>query len=560
MTQDAALSILKTGANVFLTGEPGSGKTHAINRYVEYLRARGVAPAITASTGIAATHVGGMTIHSWSGIGIRKALSEEDLDALVRRKRVAARIGHAHVLIIDEISMLDARTLDLAEEVCRTLKQNGLPWGGLQVVFVGDFFQLPPIAREGEEPPQFSFHASAWETANPTVCYLTEQYRQDDPRFLSALTSIRNAAIAEEIHALLSTRNIQPKDGKDQTRLYAHNADVDRVNIARLAGLPGKEEMFAMESRGPKQFADQLKRGCLSPETLRLKAGARVMFTKNNYEEGFVNGTIGEVRGFAKENGNPLVQTREGRVIKVAPMEWSMTDGSKTLAKIIQTPLRLAWAITVHKSQGMTLDSAIVDLSDAFEYGQGYVALSRLRTLEGLFLLGYNRRALEVHPEILEIDQAFRAQSRATEAAAARILPEEQIRTERNFILACGGKTRSEEPRTKKNRVQAIQRESTYEKTLALWRERKSVEDIAKIREITKGTVVTHLVELFMQGKMEMSEVRRLASPALLSALPEISFAFKELGMEKLSPIFQKFGGAYSYDDLRLARILLSDS
>ncbi|MDP3697026.1 MAG: AAA family ATPase, partial [Candidatus Taylorbacteria bacterium] len=198
MTQEIALSILKTGKNVFLTGEPGSGKTHTINRYVAYLKEHGIDPAITASTGIAATHIGGMTIHSWSGIGIKKELSPADFGRVVSLRRASARVKKAGVLIIDEISMLDAKTINLIDTVCRAIKRSQEPFGGIQVVLVGDFFQLPPVRREDEEPYKFAFESEAWMSANLSVCYLTEQYRQSDPKFLGVLSAIRSGQVLQE--------------------------------------------------------------------------------------------------------------------------------------------------------------------------------------------------------------------------------------------------------------------------------------------------------------------------------------------------------------------------
>ena len=183
MTQAQALTILQTGANVFLTGEPGSGKTHTINEYVAYLHARGIEPAITASTGIAATHIGGMTIHSWSGVGIKTKLDKNDLDKIASNSYIAKRVRRAQVLIIDEVSMLAPQTLSMIEAICREIKQSEEPFGGMQIVLVGDFFQLPPIVKTevetdsqisfSEEPPaRFAYDSPAWERSNPVVCYL----------------------------------------------------------------------------------------------------------------------------------------------------------------------------------------------------------------------------------------------------------------------------------------------------------------------------------------------------------------------------------------------------
>jgi hypothetical protein len=178
-----------------------------------------------------------------------------------------------------------------------------------------------------------------------------------------------------------------------------------------------------MSAKGPQPFVQSLQRGCLSPETLELKRGAVVMFTKNDPAGRYVNGTLGIVEEFGKEDGEPIVMTRSGKRVFAEPATWKIDEGGKERASITQVPLRLAWAMTVHKSQGMSLDAAVIDLSRAFEYGQGYVALSRLRSLSGLHLLGLNERALRVHPAAVEKDAEFRAASEAARAALSRELP-----------------------------------------------------------------------------------------------------------------------------------------
>ncbi len=440
MTQAEALSILKLGVNVFLTGEPGAGKTHVINQYIEWLRERGVEPAVTASTGIAATHVGGMTIHSWSGIGVKKRLTDWDIENIQAREKTAKRIYDAKILIIDEISMLDADTLESVDAVLRALRQPILqesrPFGGLQVVFVGDFFQLPPVSRG--EAVRFAFASEAWKEANPVVCYLSEQHRQDDGAFLDLLGAVRRNEVEGRHHELLRGRMKGEKKVK-ATRLHTHNADADKVNDESLGKIEEKSHVFHMTTRGARTLVDALKQNCLSPETLTLKIGASVMFTRNNFDEGYVNGTLGEVVDFAV-NGAPIVKTRAGRRIEVGLGEWSIVDGAKILAQIKQLPLRLAWAITIHKSQGMSLDAAVIDLSKAFEFGQGYVALSRVRSLEGLFLEGFNERALMLHPEVARQDAIFRAKSDAAERRISTIPRDERETLEKNFLRAIGAR------------------------------------------------------------------------------------------------------------------------
>ncbi len=569
MTQNEALKILKTGANVFLTGEPGSGKTHTINQYVAYLRSCGIEPSITASTGIAATHIGGYTIHSWSGIGIKNNLTEYDLDQIGQNKNVVRRVGSAHVLIIDEVSMLSSKTLSMVEAVCREIRRNMEPFGGLQVILVGDFFQLPPINKrenrennDGQESfiqessqADFSFRSQAWEGLNPLICYLSEQHRQEDEAFLEFLSALRRSSIKESHLKLLRGRySKNRKEGA--TQLYSHNADVDQINDAELLKINGETKKFEMENNGPDKLVAGLKRGCLSPEKLFLKVGARVMFTKNDITmHHYANGTLGQVVGFSKENGYPIVKTNIGKILVTEPDEWRIEDGGRILARITQIPLRLAWAMTVHKSQGMSLDATHMDLSGAFEYGQGYVALSRVRTLSGLSLAGLNERALEVHPEILEKDEDFRDKSLKTLESFSKIKEVELKTMIDNFVKACGGKAGAG--------IKMIAPKiniSTYEITKELLSQKLSLKEIADKRAVTIGTIISHLEKLVAlkkinpendigQMKPEKSRFNKIAK-----ALEEVS---KKENKFLLSPAKESLGENYDYEEIRLARLFL---
>lgn len=475
MTQSEALDILKTGVHVFLTGEAGSGKTHVVSAYAAYLREHEVGFAVTASTGIAATHIRGMTIHSWSGIGIHSELTDDEVRRIAESRYVSKRIRKASVLIIDEISMLDGRILSLVERVCRKARKSGLPWGGLQVVLVGDFFQLPPVSVGGDTA-QFAFQSSAWDALAPMICYLTEQHRQEDDLFLDILSAIRGGTFSEthrlHIESRLSTAESLPEE--DMTRLFSHNANVDSINGAELRKLPGKTYSFVMSSRGPDNLVETLKRGCLSPERLDLKEGATVMFTKNNPGEGYVNGTLGTVTGFEAARKYPVVRTRDGERVTVEPAEWTIDEGDEVLAKISQLPLRLAWAMTIHKSQGVSLDSAVMDLSQTFEFGQGYVALSRVRRLSGIHLLGINEKAFLVHPVVAEQDRLFHTLSDAASEAFSRMSAEERSEQRENFLVVTGGK-RSEKKKksgTKRKRGSGDGREKAGESPIAKLREK----------------------------------------------------------------------------------------
>lgn len=526
MTQSHALSVLKTGVNVFLTGEPGSGKTHTVNEYVAYLRARGIEPAITASTGIAATHIGGMTIHSWSGIGIKSKLDKNDLYKISSSRHISKRVRRAKVLIIDEVSMLPPAALSMIDAICRKIKESPEPFGGIQVVLVGDFFQLPPIVKTeavndsqelfSEGPPaRFAYGSLAWGQANLTVCYLTEQHRQDDVGFLDLLSAIRRNAFDEGHLSSIKSRKINihaPPNGAP--KLFSHNVDVDRVNDEILADLPGESRVFTMSAQGPDVLASALKKGCLSPETLYLKTGAAVMFTKNNPKEGFVNGTLGAVEGFDKDHGYPIVKTRSGRRIKVEPMDWAVEENGKVSARITQLPIRLAWAITVHKSQGMSLDEAVMDLSGVFEFGQGYVALSRVRRLSGLYLLGWNTRVFQVHPEVLKKDIEFRAQSSLTANAFSKTAGDDITARHERFIRLCGGKTSPESRigapaaspphfekiREKHPRAYLPWDKAQDDKLRELFTQDSPVAGLAKTFNRTKGAIKSRLAKLGLLG------------------------------------------------------------
>ncbi len=408
MTQKEALDLLMMGKNIYLTGQAGSGKTYLLNIYINFLKKNKVGVAITASTGIAATHLNGSTIHSWSAIGIKNHLNEHDLSKIAANVNTRTRIQAAKVLIIDEISMLHSYRLDLVNQVCKKIKQNAEPFGGLQVILCGDFFQLPPINEKDYPDSSFAFKSASWEELDLTICYLDEQHRQLDDEFLKVLNEIRSREVSEYTFEKLSGRlNKIVQSSIKPTKLYTHNADVDAINNFELEKINKPEHIYEMTSKGKKDLIEVLKKGCLAPEALVVKEGAMVMFIKNNHGKGYANGTLGKVIGFDTDNGYPIIETYFGREIVASPTSWQFEENDSILAEINQIPLRLAWAITIHKSQGMSLDAAEIDLSKSFAYGMGYVALSRVRTLDGIKLLGMNATALLVDEEIGEIDIVF---------------------------------------------------------------------------------------------------------------------------------------------------------
>ena len=552
MTQGEALTILKTGANAYLTGEPGSGKTHTINEFVQWLRSCGIEPSVTAATGIAATHVAGMTLHSWSGIGIAEHLSRADVDRIASKEHVARRIAKAKVLIVEEISMLSATTFEMADKICREVRRENKPFGGLTVILVGDFFQLPPVSRRREV--QFAYTSHVWRDLNLITCYLTEQYRQDDSEFLNVLSTIRLGEVEEMHRELLMTRNVDVASlPHDVPKLFSHNADVDRINAGELAKLKGTMKKFYMTSRGKDLLVEGLKRGCLSPEVLELKEGAAVMFTKNSPQGRFVNGTLGQVSGWGAD-GSPIVKIKNGSRVTTEPMEWRVEEQGKIRASVSQIPLRLAYAMTVHKSQGMSMDAAIMDLSKAFEYGQGYVALSRVRRLSGVYLTGLNARALEVHPEILEKDRDFRAASEAAREAFGEMSEAEKISMQKKFVKAIDGAWPSEAaPRQALPGKPVAGLPGRLAETLQTVRDAKSLRDAVTLRGLTAGTIVHHLEELAEIGKLACADFAHLVP---LNIVDEIHEALAVSGSERLSPVFHALNGRHSFEIIRLVRLM----
>lgn len=397
---------------MLLTGPAGAGKTFVLNQFIKLAKSDGKHVSVTATTGLAATHLGGTTIHSWAGIGVMDYLPNGYAEHLTKGRREI--IEKTDVLVIDEISMLHDYRLDMVDEACRLVRRKDEPFGGIQIIMSGDFFQLPPINRDDSRAGGFVVHSNAWRELDPTICYLQEQHRQDDEHLLDILNAMRAGDVRRH-HAekLLGRVGAESHEGSALTELHTVNIDVDRINEARLDELPGDELFYTQATTGADNYVENLQRSVLAPATLRLKKGALVMAVKNSPDRKYANGSIGTIIDFEPATEYPIVEFRNGKVVSMIPDSWELRDGDKKRASITQIPLRLAWAITVHKSQGMTLDAARIDLRKAFVEGMGYVALSRVKSLDTLYLVGINRMALQISEDAQNIDEGLRTRANA---------------------------------------------------------------------------------------------------------------------------------------------------
>ena len=571
MKQTTALNILKSGKNVFITGSAGTGKTYLLNLYTQYLKERRVYPTIVAPTGIAASHLGGQTMHSFFALGIRDSIDEGYVDFLLDKKYLKTRFSKLKLLIIDEISMVSPEMFSAMDMILRGFKGTDVPFGGVQVVISGDFFQLPPVSKTPKEK-RFAWQSEAWKALELQTCYLEEKFRQDDSRLIGILDDIRSGEISATSEELLASRHEAPLAIDTPTRLYTHNLDVDRINQEELEKLDGEEKLFVCDHKGSEKNIEKIFKSSLVLERLTLKKGAVVIFIKNNAEAGYVNGTTGKVESFSPIDKMPIVRTTDGKKIKLDMEDWSLeNDSGNVTATVSQVPLRLAWAITIHKSQGMTLDAAEIDLSKTFESGQGYVALSRIKNIEGLRLMGLNPMALRVDPLILHVDsrikgaslkarelvesmsqEAFDAQCEAHIRHMGGVVEKEKIEEERANIKA--GKPSHSAYAT-----------PTHTKTKNLIVKSDTLMKLASNRGLAKGTIIQHLSLIkeeepnFDMNKYKPKEetfdaVETVALKLMTKKMPE---NFYDDGKLRLKPVFEALGGEVSYDDIRLCMVFM---
>ena len=411
--QKDVLTTLTKGHNVFMTGCGGTGKSYLIRIIQEALSKR---IGVTALTGCAALLLEGRnkakTLHSWSGIGLGKE-SVGDLITRVRRNgRAKKNWTSTDLLIVDEVSMLTADLLEKLDLIGQNLRRDTRPFGGLQLLLVGDFYQLPPVVKGS--PAVYAFESERWPLLVPKTIVLRTIHRQKDPAFQTLLTEARTGSLSEASCAILTSRM-----GRDWTSLkirptllFPRKAEVDAINDANLKALTGVSHTFKAslagaterEKKDPgfQRTIEYMDRDAQYKEEIDLAVGAQVMLLFNmNPDAGLVNGSRGVVTGFKTvgDTVQPIVQFMNDMKIPIEPHEWEV-DGYKGIMRK-QLPLLLAWACTIHKAQGSTLDSALIDIgTNTFECGQAYVALSRVKSLEALYVHDFAPAAFKTNPKV----------------------------------------------------------------------------------------------------------------------------------------------------------------
>lgn len=562
----ARFIVEKTDMSLFLTGKAGTGKTTFLREVVRYTKKKCI---VLAPTGIAAVNAGAMTIHSFFQFGLGpfvQGVIEPKSDFRINKSKLEL-IRHLQLLIIDEVSMVRADLMDHIDVELRRIRRNSKPFGGVQLLMIGDLQQLPPIAHGGEDEllrqyykTLYFFSSAALKSMKYSCIELKNVYRQTDRHFIDILNHSRNCTLTSQDISDINARYIpgfSPKPEDGYIRLMTHNRQVDNVNETELEKLDSEPYTFVAAVTGT--FPEE---SYPTADSLTLKKGAQVMFIKNDPERRFINGTLGEVKSIDK-NSIAVRLAESGMIIDVEPMEWqniryqfdeeSKEISSKQIGRFKQYPLKAAWAITVHKSQGLTFDKAIIDVHAAFSPGQAYVALSRCRTLDGLVL------SSPVSASVFMRDNAVDAYmnyiSRPVEELAFSSCYEyfeyEKKLEPEDVAPVKKVKVNKEKPKKEKKeelRDDTVKKLSTFECSYKLYNQGNTVEQIAEKRGLNRSTIEGHLARYVASGDIDVHEF------VDADTLEKVEAYCENHPEEKaLKPIFEHFDAKIPYNVLRMA-------
>lgn len=562
----ARFIVEKTDMSLFLTGKAGTGKTTFLREVVRYTKKKCI---VLAPTGIAAVNAGAMTIHSFFQFGLGpfvQGVIEPKSDFRINKSKLEL-IRHLQLLIIDEVSMVRADLMDHIDVELRRIRRNSKPFGGVQLLMIGDLQQLPPIAHGGEDEllrqyykTLYFFSSAALKSMKYSCIELKNVYRQTDGHFIDILNHARNCTLTSQDISDLNARYISgfsPKPEDGYIRLMTHNRQVDYVNAAEMEKLDSKPYTFVAAVSGT--FPEE---SYPTADSLTLKKGAQVMFIKNDPERRFINGTLGEVKSIDK-NSIAVRLAESGTLIDVEPMEWqniryqfdeeSKEISSKQIGRFKQYPLKAAWAITVHKSQGLTFDKAIIDVHAAFSPGQAYVALSRCRTLDGLVLS--SPVSASVFMKDNAVDAYMNYISRPVEELAFSSCYEyfeyEKKPEPEEVAPMKKVKVNKEKPKKEKNeelRDDTGKKLSTFECSYRLYKQGNTIGQIAEKRGLNQSTIEVHLARYVASGDIDVHEF------VDGDTLQKVEAYCMEHPEEKaLKPIFEHFDAKIPYGVLRMA-------
>lgn len=397
--QQQALDLLRSGENVFLTGGAGCGKSYVVREFLKELDPK-IFPVL-ASTGAAAVLVGGRTFHSFFGLGIMEGGPDATYEKASKDNKVLARLRKVEGAIIDEVSMIPGEALMIAEALAQKARNSRLPWGGMRVICVGDFAQLPPVQKMGSPKRDWCFLNGVWKSSGFQSIQLVHNHRVEDPHYKKILDHVRVAQLTPIVENFLNEHTFPHDTQENSTRLFPRREQSEKFNLFKLAEIYEDEVEISTIYLGENKFLETIKKVAPVPEVLKMKIGCKVIFVQNDPQKRWINGTRGTVTDIRSDK--IVVKKDQGRDVQVDKVSFSAQDADgNVLASAIQYPLNLAYATTIHKSQGATLDQLWCDLRSLWEPGQAYVAMSRLRSGQGLKILGWNRRSFVADSTVLD--------------------------------------------------------------------------------------------------------------------------------------------------------------
>lgn len=527
--------LVKSGENLFITGHAGTGKSYILERLKEKFKKL----VVTSTTGIAAVNVKGQTIHSWAGVGICRYPVEYTIKNILNKPAVKNQILKCNMLAIDEISMLSIKTFEYIDKVLRAIREEDLPFGGIQVIFFGDFFQLPPV--EKEEELHYCFESPVWNELNLKNILLKDNHRQNEETFIKALSNMRTNSLTDDDIKLFNARNLPyDADNSNILHIFSTNEEADNHNqrmfnaleapvvefMAHDSVLRGKNYVSYGLTQREETILEIFNKSCRAEKVIQLKLGARVMLLVNSdFKTGLINGSCGLIKAFNEDS--ITVEFENGVIKEIEPEKFEYYYNDKVMAVREQYPLRLAWAVTIHKSQGMTLDSLFVDCRRIFERGQAYVAMSRVKTLSGLYLENFSRERVLADDNVVEFYKKLNPEN------MEKLIPGAEIITVKPSDSKDNGKFQTLNLINKEDKtalLDAADKVAQILEALNRWAKISEIAEIMgvkryqKLVEGEKSSTIAHLINRFLKKKgFKTVTIKRYMSSIIWAAAPNVT-------------------------------------